>query len=323
MNYKLIELLKNSTDYLSGEEISNKFGISRTAIWKQINTLKEKGYNIDAIPNRGYKLIASPDLIDLPKLTSLLSSSFLGKTIKYSFSTTSTNEDAKKFASKNLNSNGTVFISEEQTKGKGRLGRCFHSPKGGVYLSIILTPNLEPQHASKITQILAAALCKSLKDLNISSKIKWPNDIYVNNKKLSGILTEMKCDMDRIKYIIAGIGININTSKEELPEELKSIATSLNIEYGHNFDKTTIISNFLKTFEELYLDFIENNNLSKTISICKENSLILDKKATHITSRGEEKVTCIGINDEGELIVKDSLGNIKTIISGEISFKKS
>lgn len=318
MNLELLNLLKNSDDYISGEEISKKFNVSRSAIWKQINTLKNAGYIIDGISKKGYKLISCPDLIIKEEIINNLNTKIIGKHINYYSEIDSTNNMAKKLASESTD--GTTIIAEIQNAGKGRLGRIWTSPKGGIWTSIILKPNIEPINANKVTQVAAAALINVLKSLNIESKIKWPNDIYINNKKFAGILTEMKCDMDRVHYLVVGVGMNINIPLENLPEEIRSIATSLMIETGETFNRNHILIKFYNEFEKLYLALVNNNDFSTSLNICRDNSIILNKDAYLITHNNKEKVHCIGIDDNGMLIIKDSLGNTKTVLSGEITF---
>lgn len=250
-----------------------------------------------------------------------LTTNFIGHNIKYFKTISSTNDKGKELGSDINIIDGTIVISEEQDGGKGRLGRKWSSPKGGIWMSIILRPNITPIHAHKITQIASVALIKTFKQFNIDGKIKWPNDVYVNEKKVSGILTEMKCDMDKISYIIVGIGINVNLDKEDFPSELKYTATSLKIETNKIYNRSILISTLLNNFEKIYLDFIENNNYSEVIKISTENSFILDKDAYLVTSKKKEKVRCIGLDHNGELIVLDHNGNRKNILSGEITFK--
>lgn len=316
MNNDLINLLKNNSDYISGEELSQKFNISRAAIWKQIRALKEAGYEIEGVSKKGYKLISCPDLIIEKEISDNLTTSFIGKNIKYYNEVTSTNEVAKTLANESVD--GTLIISEKQFGGKGRLGRVWSSPLGGIWTSIIIKPEIEPINANKITQIAAASLIKVLHKYNVNAKIKWPNDIYINNKKFAGILTEMKCDMDRIHYLIVGIGMNINISN--FPDEISKIATSIKLETNKEYNRSEFLANFLNEFENLYLDFINHNNFKSSLDICKNNSILLDKDAYLITSNNKEKVHCIGINDDGMLIIKDSKGEIKSVISGEITF---
>ena len=318
MNLDLLNLLKEKNDYISGEEISEKFNVSRSAIWKQIKALKDAGFIIEGVSRKGYKLISCPDIIFKDKLLSSLNTKLLGKNIEYYKEVSSTNETAKSLADKSTD--GTIIISETQSGGKGRLGRVWTSPSGGIWTSFILKPNIEPIYANKVTIIAAATLINTLKKLDIDAKIKWPNDIYINNKKVSGILTEMKCDMDRIHYLIVGIGINVNLEKNDFPQDILDIATSLKIEKNIFFDRNELIKNIIEEFELLYLPFINNNNLKKVIDICKNNSMLIDKEAYLVTQNNQEKVTCIGIDDDGLLIIKDSTGKIKTVLSGEITF---
>lgn len=322
MKEEILNLLKSSENYISGEEISKLIGITRSSVWKYINLLKKDGYIIDGVSNRGYKLISEPDLISLNEIKSNLTTNFIGKEIHYFKEVSSTNCTAKDLAIKNA-LNGTLVISEIQNSGKGRLGRVWTSPKGGIWASLILRPNIEPIHAPKITLIAAAAEAITLEAYNLKPEIKWPNDLLLNNKKFSGILTEMSCDMDRINYIILGFGINVNLSKEDIPYDLSHKATSLFIECGCKFNRTELLCNYLQNFETLYHELIFENSINKTIDICRRNSMLIGKEIV-ITSRDkDETVLCIDIAPSGELLVKDFLGNERLIFSGEASLSKN
>lgn len=322
MKEKVLNLLKSNENYISGEEISKLLGITRSSIWKYINILKKEGYIIDGITNKGYKLISEPDLISLNNLKSNLNTSFIGKEINYFKELESTNSTAKDLAIKNAN-NGTLVISEIQTMGKGRLGRIWSSPKGGIWASLILRPNIEPIHAPKITLIAAAAEALTLESYNIKPEIKWPNDLLLNKKKFSGILTEMSCDMDRVNYIILGFGINVNLSTEDISSDLKDKATSLFIEHGSSFNRTELLCKYLYNFETLYNELLLENSISKTIDICRKNSMIIGKEIIITRSGKDETVFCLNISNSGELLVKDFLGNETLIFSGEVSLSKN
>lgn len=319
MRNKILDLLLSSDNYISGEYISDILGVSRNSIWKHINALKKEGYIIDAIRNKGYKLIKCPDNLNIENVNKLLKTNFLGKTLLHYKEVTSTNIVAKDLAQKNFN-DGTVIVSETQTSGTGRFNRKWQSPTGGLWFSILLKPNLSPNDGSKITLIAVAAMVKTLKNLNVDCKIKWPNDIYINGKKICGILTTMNADMDKINNLIVGIGLNVNIKKEDFHSDLDT-ATSLLIEKSMEFNKSEILASFLNSFEAFYSSFVDNCDLSEIISICKDNSMLINKEATLVTLKGSEKVICLGIDDDGELIVKDSNENIKKVISGEITFK--
>jgi BirA family biotin operon repressor/biotin-[acetyl-CoA-carboxylase] ligase len=320
MEEKILNELKNADDYISGEILSSTLQVSRTAIWKHINNLKAKGYIIEGVSKKGYKLLSSPDLIDKSKVISLLETSQIGKNIVYFNEIDSTNIKAKELAQQNIET-GSLIVAEKQTLGSGRFNRKWISPNGGLWFTLVLRPNISPMEAPKITQIAAASVYKTLKDLNIDVNIKWPNDIHLNGKKLCGILAEMKCDMDSVHYLVLGIGMNININREDFNADTNSIATSLKIEFNKQFSRTKILSSFLNHFEKLYLRFVNYLDLSETISICRNNSNIFGKQAKLITYNKEEIVTCVSLSDAGDLIVKDSQGNEKAVLTGEISFK--
>lgn len=320
MEDKILNELKNAEDYISGEALSSILNISRAAIWKHIKNLKSKGYLIEGVSNKGYKLISSPDLINKSELLSLIKTSILGKNIIYFDDIDSTNIKGKELAQKDIE-DGSLIIAEKQTLGNGRFNRKWVSPSGGLWFSLVLRPNIPPTEAPKITQIAAAAIYKTLSDFNIDTTIKWPNDIHITDKKLCGILAEMKCDMDQVHYLILGIGINVNIDENDFDESVKSIATSLKIQFNKPFNRNEILSKFLNHFETLYNKFLTDLDLSETISICRDHSNIFGKKAKLITYNKEEIVTCVSLSDNGDLIVKDSSGNEKAVLTGEISFK--
>ncbi|MCE5221737.1 MAG: biotin--[acetyl-CoA-carboxylase] ligase [Clostridium sp.] len=319
MEDKILNELKNANDYISGEYLSSTLNVSRTAIWKHIKNLKSKGYLIEGISNKGYKLIYSPDLLNKSELLPLIKTSIIGKNIIHFDDIDSTNIKAKEFAQKSIE-DGSIIIAEKQTLGSGRFNRQWVSPSGGLWFTLVLRPHIPPTEAPKITQIAAASIYKTLLDFNISSTIKWPNDILLNDRKLCGILAEMKCDMDSIHYLVLGIGMNININEGDFDESIKTTATSLKIQYNKDFKRSEILAGFLNHFEKLYNKFIDNLDLSETISICRENSNVFGKQAKLITYNTEEIVTCISLSDAGDLIVQDNKGNQKAVLAGEISF---
>lgn len=320
MEEKILNELKLSKTYISGEQLSSNLNITRSAIWKHIKSLKNKGYKIEGVSNKGYKLISSPDILSSSELSPLLKTKKLGHNIIHFDDIDSTNSESKKLAQKDEPS-GTIVISEMQTQGSGRFRRAWTSPKGGIWFTLILKPHIMPQKAPKVTQIAAAAMNKALRLHDIDTKIKWPNDIVLNNKKICGILSEMKCDMDVIHYLVVGIGLNVNIDKDSFDKELLNTASSLMIEKGKTFNRAEILADFLKCFEDMYSSFVEKDDLDETIKICRDNSNTFGRKAKLITLNKEESVTCIGISDSLNLIVKDSSGKEREIISGEISFK--
>lgn len=319
MRDKIIKVILDSGgDFVSGEELSKQLGISRTAIWKHINILREEGYDIESVNKKGYRLISSPkDLLNSQNIYHNLITDIIGKNIIHLECVDSTNDYLKKIG--NDVQEGTVVISEEQTRGKGRLGRNWQSKsREGIWMSIILKPEIMPYKAPFITLIAGAAIIKALNNLQVPAKIKWPNDIIINNKKVSGILTELSAEIERVNYVVVGIGMNVKNL--DFDKELEEKATSL---YKENYclSRVEIVSKVLYEFEKLYKDYIEDNNKEGTLKICREYSAIINKDVYIIKGDEKELVRCIDISDEGNLIVRDGNNNEKEILSGEVSIR--
>lgn len=320
MKKKILNILRKSKDeYISGERLSEELGITRAGIWKHIKSLKEAGYVIESISNRGYKLISTPDIIDSEEILPLLTTKYIGRNFIHFDEVDSTNVQCRRACSNNP-IEGMVVAAEEQTSGRGRLGRSWISPKGtGIWMSIVLKPNISPMVAPRATLIGAAAVYTALKEMGISVGIKWPNDIVINGKKICGILTEMNAEIERVNYVIMGIGINVNM--ESFPDELKEKATSLKNELGNEVDRKKLVANILNNFEVFYEEFKNTGDISRVIEICKEGSLLINKEVRVINGNNEVICTVIDIDDEGELIVKHKDGTIKRVISGEVSVR--
>ncbi len=320
MKNKILAMLKENEDtFVSGQLISEILGVSRASIWKYINKLKDEGYEIESISKNGYKLISCPDLLVEQEINTYLNTKYIGRNIVYFHSIDSTNTKAKEIGRLDI-IDGTVVISEEQTAGRGRVGRQWISPKyKGIWMSIILKPDMEPSNASNITLIAAAAVTKALKDFDVDVQIKWPNDIILKNKKLGGILTEMSSELNLIEYIIIGIGINVNNSEEDFSDTLEKIATSLKIETAENFNRQKLIGSILNHFETLYEEYIFESNLASTIQVCKKNSILLGKEIQLYHKGVLITATAVDISDEGLLLIQHKDGSVEKIISGEVS----
>ena len=209
-----------------------------------------RSYVIEAISRKGYRIISSPDILTFEEIKNYLNTECIGKNIIYFDSIGSTNSKAKELA-EGGKVHGTVVISEEQTSGRGRIGRDWLSPKyKGIWMSIILRPNIITENISKITLLGAAAVQKAIMKMGVKTSIKWPNDIVINSKKVCGILTEMSGEIDHINYLVMGIGINVNLEKEDITTDLKDVATSIKIESGKPMDRKLLLANILNIFEE-------------------------------------------------------------------------
>ena len=317
MNKTIIQMLIDSdSEYVSGQNISDKLGITRAAVWKRISKLKELGFEIESVTKKGYKLLSYPDILNKELIEIGMKSDFIGHSVEVLESVDSTNDYAKKKAKELVD--GSVIISLEQVKGKGRRGRSFHSGKGdGIYLSIILKPGFEPTKAPFITSIAGAALVNTFNKFNIQTKVKWPNDVLINGKKVAGILTEMSADMEFIEYIVLGVGINV--SGLEFPNELKNIATSLKLE-GYDVKKLNIIWQFVYEFELLYNLYL-NENTSEVVNILRNNSSVIGKQINVHYMNEIESAIAVDINNQGALIIKTQEGEVKELSSGEISIR--
>ncbi|TCO71336.1 biotin--[acetyl-CoA-carboxylase] ligase [Marinisporobacter balticus] len=323
MKKDVLEALKNNKDvFISGEELSKKIGVTRTAVWKNIKQLKEEGYEIESVSRKGYRLTTEPDTLDANVLEIEVASKHIGNKIYHFESIDSTNTIAKKLATEGA-IEGTIIIAEEQSGARGRLGRNWVSPNGtGIWMSMILRPNIEPMEATKITQITAAAVALAIKKVTgCDVGIKWPNDIIINKKKVCGILTEMSAELNCVNYIIVGIGINVNMNLLDFPEEIRPIATSIKSCVGESVSRKKIVTEILHKFEELYLDFVVHKNIEKSMNICKKYSVTLGNQVK-IKNRNKEIIAqAIDLTEDGQLLIKNELGEIEKVLSGEVSVR--
>ena len=212
-------MLRQTDEYLSGQQICDTFQVSRTAVWKAINQLKEEGYEIEAVRNRGYRLASWPDVLSEKEIASCLKSAWAGRNLEFWKDIDSTNTRAKELGEKGA-PHGTLVVAEQQTAGKGRRGRSWVSPAGSsIYMTLLLRPEVEPSRAPMLTLLMAYSIAEALRESEqIDVQIKWPNDLVLNKKKICGILTEMSAEVDYVHYVVIGVGINVNT--EEFPEEI-------------------------------------------------------------------------------------------------------
>ncbi len=318
----LEELRKNKNKYISGENLSIGLGVSRTSVWKHIKKLKDEGYKIESSTKKGYRLTETPDALYPSEIKRLINTKNIGKKLIFLDTIDSTNNYGKKISGKGF-AEGTVIIAEEQTTGRGRLGREWLSPKGkGIYLSIMLKPDIRPEQASQITIISAYAVAKTIRELlQLDALIKWPNDIVINGRKVCGILTEMGAEIDIVNYLIVGIGVNANIEEKQLSDYDLNTATSLRIELGERIDRKALLSQILTNFEKLYLNFINKPDISGIIDKYKRISATIGKEVRLISNKNEIYGEAIDINALGQLVVKTDIGEIKEIISGEVSVR--
>lgn len=323
MKARILQLLREQEGYVSGQDICRQLSVSRTAVWKAIGQLKEEGYVIEAVQNKGYHLSEAPDLVTEAEVSSRLETDWAGHPVVFREKIDSTNNEAKRLAEAGAEQ-GTLVIAEEQGAGKGRRGRSWSSPRGtGVWMTVILKPEFPPSQASMLTLVAAMAVEEGIrKATGLETGIKWPNDIVVNGKKVCGILTEMSTELDYINYVVIGIGINVNV--EEFPEEISNTATSLYLETGKKISRAPIIVEIWKAFEQFYGLFVKNADLSLVKNAYEERLLNLGKEVCVLAPKGEWRGISKGIDSMGRLLVEPLEGanrEVKAIDSGEVSVR--
>ncbi len=322
MKAEILSLLRNSGEYISGQEICERFGVSRTAVWKAVKQLKEEGYQIEAVQNKGYRMTDSSDVLNEEELKSRMKTKWAGQNVKYFDRTGSTNIDAKKFAAAGV-SHGTLVVADNQENGRGRRGRSWQSPAGSnVYFTIVLRPVFEPDKASMLTLVMALSVTEAIEnDCGIRAKIKWPNDIVINKKKICGILTEMEISLESndIQFVVIGVGIN--TNQTEFPEEMKEMAGSLLSEGGKKISRAGIIAKVMECFEKNYEVFAEKKDLSPMMEAYNAALVNKDRQVRVLDPKGEYTGTAKGINEKGELLVQKKDGKIEEVYAGEVSVR--
>lgn len=293
--------------------------VSRTAIWKVMNQLKDEGYVIDAVKNKGYKLIQTPDIVTAEEVDSLLETEWAGHPVVYEEEQESTNQTAKMLAEQGA-SHGTLVVAERQVSGRGRRGRPWHSPKGsGIWMSILLRPQIHPMSASMLTLVAAMAVYDAISSRVEGCAIKWPNDIVINGRKVCGILTEMSSELDNIHYVVIGIGINVNT--DGFPEDIAAVAASMHVITGEYYKRAEIIADVWKSFEKYYDQFLQTENLSLMVESYNQRLVNMGRKV-YIEERGSQyEGTACGIDSEGALLVEKTDGTRTAVISGEVSVR--
>ncbi len=314
----LLHLKDNMDAWISGESLSQQLGVSRAAIWKQARNLKEEGYIIQSSPKKGYHLCEISDLLLPGEIRERLGNNlFGGQQIYYYKELETTNLKAKELASQGV-PEGTLIIAEKQTKGRGRRGRSWFSPAGyGIYASMVLRPSIAPTEISSITLMAAVSAAEALIALTpLNVRIKWPNDILLNDKKIAGILTEISSDMDIVDYLIIGIGMNINTPKDLFPPEIKETATSILIETNRPFQRVEILSEFLKIYEHYYINF-KKSGIEPIMGRWKELANIVGKRI-EVDVMGQKYRGDVVEIENGILILKDH-GRTHRIFSGDVT----
>ncbi len=320
MREKILSMLSAADGYVSGQTLCEALAVSRTAVWKVINQLKEEGYEIESVPSKGYRIISRPDVVTAGEIKSRLSSAWAGQNVVSYGSIDSTNNEAKKLAEEGA-AHGTLVVAEEQVQGRGRRGRTWVTPSGSaIAMSLILRPDLPPERAPMLTLVMGMAAADACRDVcNAPVSIKWPNDVIVEGKKVCGILTEMSCEVDFINYVVVGIGIN--TGVDEFPPDLREIAASLHTFAGHRIDRAALIDACMERFEHYYGLFCKTRDFSLLREDYQAQLAGLGENVRVLSAKEDYDGVSEGISLTGELLVRRPDGTLEQINAGEIALR--
>lgn len=315
----ILSLFRQTPDgFVSGERISDELGVSRTAVWKHISNLRQAGYQIEAIPSRGYQLQQSPDVLIPEALQSGLECQLVGSRIISLDETDSTNLQACRLGDEGAD-DGLVVIADRQSSGKGRMGRQWESPGGvNLYASILLRPPVLPFEAPKLTFLSAVAVCRAIKNCTgLQPTVKWPNDILLNGDKVAGLLNEMSSETDQVHYVILGIGVNLNMRAEQFPADLRYPATSLAIATGKTVSRLAFTRSLLQELDALYQIYLAQGSVpifAAWTELCDLTGKVVQVDCNNLLIEGK----MVGLGDDGALLVRTSTGKIEAIYAGDV-----
>ena len=320
MKVGLLKILRETDEYISGQQLCEHFGVSRTAVWKAVGQLKEEGYEIEAVKNKGYRMVKAPDVMTAEEIRSRISTKWMGQNCVCLEQVDSTNTRAKQLAEEGA-PEGTLVTAEEQTGGKGRRGRSWAASGGeNIMMTLLLRPGIRPEHASRLTLLMAMAVAEGIRKVTgLSSGIKWPNDVVVHGKKVCGILTEMSTEVDYINYVVIGAGINVN--QETFPEEIKETAGSLCLELGGKIQRAPLLAAVLEEIERLYEVFQKTEDLSALYPAYNALCVNRGREIRVLEPDHAYTGTTDGINARGELVVKKADGTVTEVYAGEVSVR--
>lgn len=312
-----------SAAWTSGAELSARFGVTRAAVWARIEDLRRVGYQIEASPHRGYRLLGSPDLLHADDLAARLGIvRVVGREIRVFQETTSTSDVLERMARDGVRE-GMVVFAETQTRGRGRLGRTWLSPAGkGLWFSVLLRPPLRPQAVTRLTVATATAIARAIrKELSLAPEIKWPNDLMIRGLKIAGVLTELSGELDSVRHVSLGIGLNVNLEQEDLPPALRSTATSLRLVLGRPADRPALAAAVLRELDQAYVEVLENRF-----------SALAEEWSAHCSTLGRLVTVTIGsrrisgraeaLDEEGALLVRTEHGRLERIIGGDVTLEQ-
>lgn len=313
----ILRLFREHQDgYLSGEDICRELGVSRTAVWKQIRSLRDLGYRIEGVASQGYRLLEIPDRLLAEEIRQGLRTQRIGREVLSLKETGSTNSYLQDLAEKGAEE-GLVVFADHQTGGRGRLGRSWASPEGvNLYLSVLLRPALSPMEVAQLTFVSAVAAAQALEDVcGVQPEVKWPNDLLLGGKKVAGLLNEMQAEVDQVHYLVLGIGVNLNMELEQFPPDLRYPATSVKLETGAVVNRTTYARSLLKALDRLYTQYL-NQGAKPVLREWEKRCALIGQPVT-VTGGTEARGVLVGIDEDGALLVENETGR-QRVLSGDV-----
>ncbi len=324
LDARILKALREAGDgSVSGAELSQQLGVSRAAVWARIEELRSLGYEIEASPHLGYRFLNAPDLLHADDLLSRLGETrVIGRDIRVFESTTSTNDVIEKLAHDGVKE-GVVVFAESQTRGRGRLGRQWMSPAGkGLWFSVLLRPNLSPQATTQLTVASATALRRALTaQTGLRPDIKWPNDILLNGKKVCGILTELSAEVDRVKYVILGIGVDVNLTTADFPADLRDVATSLKAELGKALSRADLAVEILRQLDADYTKVIDGG-FAAIADEWEEHCSTIGRQVTIRAGERQIRGRAESLGEDGALLVRTEHGHLERVVGGDVTLAK-
>ncbi len=317
---RIIKALKDAQKTpVSGEELGLELGISRTMVWKYIKSLQADGYEIESSPKRGYVLMSVPQLLYPEEIKMGLTTTLLGKNIHYFDEVSSTNSLAKDIGASE--EEGTLVIAEVQNGGRGRMGREWVSPQGGIWMSVLLKPGIPLRHASRLTLVAGLAVTNVMRDLGLDARIKWPNDVRINGKKVCGILTEAKAEVDRVDYVVLGIGINANMDLKDIPDPLRSGSTTLKAELGRHVRRVQFLQDLLFELEQQYIRF-KTQQFSQILNDWLALSDTIGREVKVTTPSRIIEGKAVGVTSDGALVIRKADNTKEEVIAGRCIYAR-
>jgi BirA family biotin operon repressor/biotin-[acetyl-CoA-carboxylase] ligase len=321
---RILTALRRSTNgFVSGADLSQQLGITRAAIWARIEELRSLGYDIAASPHQGYQLLGVPDVLHADDLLSLVQDNkTIGRDIRVFEKTNSTNDVAEKLARDEVKE-GVVVFAESQTRGRGRLGRKWISPpRKGLWFSVLLRPDLRPQAATQLTVVAATALLRAIREqTGLTPEIKWPNDILIGGRKVAGVLTELSAELDHVRHLILGIGVDVNLSASEFPAELRKLATSLKIEAGRHIPRASLAAAILRELDRDY-ERIRDHRFQEIADEWEQHCATLGRRVSIQIGERVLQGHAEALDEDGALLLRTQHGRLERIIGGDVTLQK-